>query len=244
MNKIKILIVEDELIIANDLKDILEGNNYEVCRIARSYQEGVDSLETEKPDMALLDIHISGIKDGIELGGEIRSKYAIPFIIISSHTDQATLTRAKEIHPYGFLVKPFEDEDVLVAIEMALNNFSHEQVQKTEEKDESNFVINKSLFVRQKDLAIKVPYEEILYAKADANYCTVYTTRQQFVLRSTLKDLEGKLQGQEFYRSHRSFLINLTHLQAINSDIIIVGKEKLPVGREQQVWLMEHINKI
>lgn len=244
MSKIKVLIVEDELIIANDLKDILEDNGYEVGRIAKSYREGVDELEKDRPDIALLDINIKGAKDGIELAAEIRSKYAIPFVFISSHTDQSTLARVKEIHPYGFLVKPFEEDDVLVAIELALNNFSSEQVQKTEEKEASNFVINKSLFIRQKNLAIKVPYEDILYAKADANYCTVYTTKQHFVLRSTLKDLEGKLQGAEFYRSHRSFLINLMHLEAINSDIIFVGKEKLPVGREQQIWLMEHINKI
>ncbi len=244
MSKIKVLIVEDELIIANDLKDILEQGHYEVCRIAKSYEEGISALEVHNPDIALLDINIKGEKDGVDLGSQIRALFKIPFIFISSHTDQGTLARVKQIHPYGFLVKPFEEDDVFVAIELALSNFSNEQSKHADETEPTDFVINKSLFIRQKNMAVKVPYSDILYAKADANYCTLYTTTQQYVLRSTLKDLESKVEGPEFYRSHRSYLINLSHLVAINSDIIVVGKDKLPVGREQQIWLMDHINKI
>jgi len=241
MEKIKILIVEDELIIANDLSDILTENGYTVTGMAKSYTAALDELEKEIPDIVLLDIQISGDKDGVDLANVIRNMYHIPFIFISSHTDRSTLSRVMESSPYGFLVKPFEDEDVLVAIELALHNFSKEQ---NENDDQTDFVINESLFIRQKNIAIKVAYDDILYAMADANYCTLITRDKSYVLRSTLKDLEKKLKEPQFYRAHKSYLINLSKLTAINSDVIFIGDEKLPVGREQQLWLMKHINKI
>lgn len=243
MNKIKVLIVEDELIIATDLKDILEGAGYEVIDLCKSYEAAVKSLEANVPDILLLDIQIRGEKDGVDLANHIHQHYQIPFIYISSHTDRTTLDRAKESLPYGFLVKPFEDEDVLVAIEIALVNFAREQ-SANQPPDHSDFIINNSLFIRQKNLSVKVSYDDILYAAADANYCTVFTKDHKYVLRSTLKELEGKLVDNRFYRSHKSYLINLTKVTAINSDVLYIDDHKLPVGREQLAWLSNQINKI
>ncbi len=242
MDKIRILIIEDELIIAQDLSEILVENGHEVCAIAKSYDEGISAIDKHTPDIILLDIQIRGTKDGIVLAQTIRDEYKVPFIFISSHTDKATLERVKDTNPYGFLVKPYEEEDVLVAVEMALNNFSKEQ--NAEATDTSDFVINQSLFVRHKNLAVKVKYEDILYAVADANYCTLHTKVQKYILRSTLKELESKLKGGPFYRSHKSYLINLNQVTAINSEIVCIGEDRLPIGREQQTWLMQHVNKL
>jgi DNA-binding LytR/AlgR family response regulator len=241
MEKIRVLIVEDELIIANDLADILTGSGYAVNGLAKSYKEGLEKLKNEIPDIVLLDIQIAGDKDGVDLANMIKDKYQIPFIFISSHTDRSTLSRVMDSNPYGFLVKPFEDQDVLVAIELALNKFSKEQ---NKGDDDASYVINESLFIRQNNIAIKVAYDDILYAMADSNYCKVITNNKSLVLRSTLKDLEKKLKEPQFYRSHKSYLINLSKITAINSEFIFIGNEKLPVGREQQLWLMKHINKI
>ncbi|WP_456458682.1 LytR/AlgR family response regulator transcription factor [Reichenbachiella sp.] len=238
---ISVLIVEDELIIANDLQDILESNNYHVIGIAKSYDLAINKLSAKQPDIVLLDIQIDGSKDGIDLANTIRNEYEIPFVFISSHTDRATLDRAKESKPNGFLVKPFEDEDVFVAVEMALSNFSKEQ---NNNQDNQDFTINESLFIRQKNTAIKVAYDDILYASSDANYCTLYTDDKKFVMRSTLKELESKLNDKRFFRCHKSHLVNLKHLTAINSEVISIQNVELPVGREQQALLMDSINKI
>ncbi|MEP2024456.1 MAG: response regulator [Reichenbachiella sp.] len=240
---IRILIVEDELIIANDLKDILESMDYEVLGIAKSYDVAKRILESEIPDIVLLDIQIEGSRDGIELAQLIKQKFQIPFVFISSHTDKATLERAKDCQPNGFLVKPFEDDDVRVAVELALSNFSKEQNAGLDE-DHAGFVMNDSLFIRQKNLSVKVKYDEIMYASADANYCTLYLSDKKYVLRSTLKELEQKLSDRRFFRSHKSFLINLNNLTAVHSEYLCIGDEELPIGREQQSWLMKQINKI
>jgi DNA-binding LytR/AlgR family response regulator len=244
MNKIKVLIVEDELIIASDLSEILGSNNYEVCGVSKSFDQAIKVIRENRPDILLLDINIKGDKDGIQLASEARH-HKLPFIFISSHTDRVTIERAKQSHPYGFLVKPFEEADVLVAIEMALANFAKEQntVGESHESPEE-FVIGNSLFVRHKNSTIKISYDDILFAQADSNYSIIHTKDQRYTLRSTLKELESKLTAKQFYRSHKSYLINLNHLMSISADEIIVGKEKLPVGREQHEWLMTRINRI
>ena len=123
----KILIVEDELIIATDLGDILESLGYEVCGDAISAREALELINEQSPDLVLLDIQIKGGMDGIELAGIIRSEFRIPFIFLTSHADASTLQRAKEVKPYGYIVKPFQEKDIRAAIEIALGNFEAEQ---------------------------------------------------------------------------------------------------------------------
>ncbi|MEP3389275.1 MAG: LytTR family DNA-binding domain-containing protein, partial [Reichenbachiella sp.] len=120
-------------------------------------------------------------------------------------------------------------------------NFSKEQ---NNNQDNQDFTINESLFIRQKNTAVKVAYDDILYASSDANYCTLYTGDKKFVMRSTLKELESKLNDKRFFRCHKSHLVNLKHLTAINSEVISIQNVELPVGREQQALLMDSINKI
>src|SRR6185503_5097150 len=114
------------MIIASDISEILESNNYEVSGMANSFARAMQSITSNRPDIVLLDIEIKGDKDGIELAREAR-QLNLPFVFISSHTDRPTMERVKQSHPYGFLVKPFEENDVLVAIEIALSNFAREQ---------------------------------------------------------------------------------------------------------------------
>ncbi len=142
MEKLKVLIVEDEQIIASDLQDLLQEYGYEVSAIARSYQEGLYFLEKCSPDIALIDIVLhrteapkSDALDGIHLAEKIRDQYQIPFIYISSHTDPQTLQRAKATLPNAYLVKPFHNEQVFAAMETALFSFAHqEQADQVEEE--------------------------------------------------------------------------------------------------------------
>lgn len=239
VEKIKIVIVEDESIIAEDLSDILLDNDFDVPGIFRTYFSGIQGIERYQPDLVLLDIKIRGEKDGIDLAQAIRNDYRVPFIFISSHSDPGTVKRASGVNPYGYLIKPFEDEDVLVSIEIALSNFAKEQSNMA-----NDFILNDCLFVREKNLVVKIPMSNIQYVRAEGNYSTIITNDKSIVLRSTLKDLETKLPGKQFYRSHKSYIINLEKITAINSESIYVNDERLPIGRGQLHYLMESINKI
>lgn len=122
MNK-KIVVVEDEFIIANDLAVILKKAGYDVCGIAESYEEALTIVEDHQPDIVLLDIHLKGELSGIDLARKLRG-LNIAFVYLSANSNQAILEQAKATQPYGFMVKPFRERDVLVTLDVA--RFRHE----------------------------------------------------------------------------------------------------------------------
>lgn len=125
--KQKILIVEDEFIVANDLRIMLEKAGYKVCGIAPSVVKALELIASKEPSWVLLDIFLQGDKTGIDLAGQLTEK-GIPFIYISANTNQGILEAAKATLPYGFLVKPFREKDLMVMLDIA--RYRHEQNQK------------------------------------------------------------------------------------------------------------------
>ena len=119
----KIVIVEDELIVARDISRTLERNNYEVAGIARSYDDALKLIETSKPWIVLLDIFLKGDKTGIDLAGQLNTM-GIPFIYVSANSNQNVLEAVKPTKPFGFIVKPFRERDLLVTLEIA--KYRHE----------------------------------------------------------------------------------------------------------------------
>lgn len=120
----KILIVEDEFIVANDLSIMLENAGYEVCDVADSVEEAREIIARQKPQMVLLDIHLKGKLTGIDLARQLRDQQ-IAFVYLSANSNQKILEEAKATEPYGFMVKPFREKDVLVSLEIAW--YLHEQ---------------------------------------------------------------------------------------------------------------------
>ncbi|TDW47780.1 DNA-binding NtrC family response regulator [Flavobacterium sp. 270] len=136
-NKVKILIVEDEFIVANDLKIILKKNNFDVIGIASSADQAKAIIKSIRPDWVLLDIIIEGNETGIDLAHDLM-KQKIPYLFVSANTNQSTLQAVKKTHPYGFLVKPFRRKDLLVMLDIARYRYAVEnQNQFNSEKKEN-----------------------------------------------------------------------------------------------------------
>ena len=124
----KVMIVEDEGLIANDIAGQLAKSGYEVVSISSSGEEALTSLETCTPDLVLMDIRLKGKLDGIDTAMKVRSNHDLPVIFLTSHADQETLARAKHAEPFGYLVKPFRQLNLCSAIEMALYKHQSERV--------------------------------------------------------------------------------------------------------------------
>lgn len=122
-----ILIVEDEAVIAAEIEMTLRRMGYRIAGKARNGDKALDLLASTNPDLALLDIDIKGTLSGIDLARVIRKKYNYPFVFLTAFADRATLAQVKETLPYGFVVKPFNDKDLLSAIELALYKYATEQ---------------------------------------------------------------------------------------------------------------------
>ncbi len=120
MAKSKIMIVEDEWITADDLRMSLQSLGYTVTSMVTSGEEAIKNAEKDKPDLVLMDIMLKGEMDGIEAASQIRSCYNIPIIYLTAYADEKILERARITEPFGYIVKPFVNEDLKIAIEIAL----------------------------------------------------------------------------------------------------------------------------
>jgi DNA-binding NtrC family response regulator len=138
MNR-KILIVEDEMIVATDLRMMLERNNFIVTGVARSYEKAVESIANARPEMVLLDIFLTGTLTGIDLAKKLKDE-GIAFIYLSANANEEVLSAAKKTEPCGFIVKPFREKDLLVTIEIA--RYRHEN------RIESSYKIEEELHLQ------------------------------------------------------------------------------------------------
>lgn len=244
MEKYKVLIIEDELIVAEDLKEILERASYEVIGIAVDQEETARLLETHLPDLLLVDISIKGKTDGIQLASRIRDQYLIPFIYITSYATRSVIEQAKLTQPAAYIVKPYKEQDVLIAVELAISNAEALQFKKTanqENHGNEKDPLKDHLFIRDKGMLVKIKFSDILFLEAESNYTTLHLANTRYTLRSTLKNAEEQLPPERFFRIHKSFIINLQEIDKVDSSQVIIGKTSLPIGRAYQEELMKKL---
>jgi RNA polymerase sigma factor (sigma-70 family) len=122
MNKLRILIVEDEPAIAEHIAAYLDNDDFEVSGIAYDGDEALDQLKTNTPDAVILDINLESETDGIAIAQIINDSYQIPFLFLTAHSDKHTLNRAKEVNPSGYIVKPFNEKTLQASVEIAIGN--------------------------------------------------------------------------------------------------------------------------
>ncbi len=239
MSKIKILIVEDEVVIADHISMILEHLGYEPLRPVIDYDKAIESIEKNEPDIAILDIQLKGYKDGIDLAWKIREDYDFPFIFLTSNADGMTVERAKKVNPPAFLVKPFKKEDLFTSIELALHNYVKARGKTAEDKE--NLIIKDAIFIKHQDLYHKVPFDNILYMKSDRVYIDVFTADgKKHLIRGSLTEICDRLPAH-FYRTHRSYIINAQKMEAINSAYVVISTEKIPIGKNYRQDLLNRL---
>lgn len=152
MNPPSVFIVEDEAIVADDIRETLKSLGYAVAGMARTGESALEKIAETRPDIVLMDIHIVGNMDGIETAGKIRTLYNIPVVFLTAHADAGVLERAKKTEPYGYIIKPYDDRGLQSTIEMALYKFKADERIRDNEAlirslinitDEPEFIIDK-----------------------------------------------------------------------------------------------------
>lgn len=248
---IKILIVEDNVIIADDMQSMLEEIGYEIVDNVIVYEQAIEVLKSKQVDLVLIDIILASDKTGIDLGKHIRENYNIPFIFVTSNSDRATVENAKTVKPNGYLVKPFEQQDLYTSIEIALSSFNYNEKSasaksnnESEQEDQviSNSVLKDSIFVKKQHLYYRIQFGDIQFIKADNVYLEVNTVDKKFLVRSPLKDYLEKLPANKFYRAHKSYIVNVDHIEAINSKDIMINNNLIPISKEFKEFIISAMN--
>ncbi len=234
----KVLIVEDEMIISEDIAMILESQGYEVTDQATDYEDAIASIAKECPDLALLDINLAGQKTGIDVAHAINEKYNFPFIYTSSLGSSKIIEEAKATNPSAYLIKPFREEQLLAAIEVAMANFTKEAA--TDSENESITMFNDSIFIKVDHRFVKLLVKEIIYIKKSDNYLEIYTKTATHLVRASMGSFLEKLSFDKMFRAHKSYAINMEFVQDISPQHVTVNDVEIPLSKSYAGNLKKH----
>lgn len=247
---VRILIVEDEMVIAANISLQLSELGYEVTGILSRGKEVLSHIEKDLPDIILMDIQLNGELDGIETAKLVQKAHQIPIIYLTANADDAHFNRAKQTHPFGFISKPFKKLDLQRAIELTIERIGIEKIDVHEEmnsfpKNSSNhFIVNDRIFVRYREKMIKIDIKDIHYIEADRNYCRIFSKDKTYLLVITLKDMNEKLPSKHFLRIHRSYIINLKCIDEIGGKHVVIARKTIPMSKAIRNKLLKCLRTI
>ena len=244
---IKILVVEDEMIIAAKISMQLTNLGYEVTGILPRGEEAILHVEENKPDIVLLDINLKGNIDGIETARQMQLMKDIPIIYLTANADEATFNRAKTTRPAASISKPFKQLDLQRAIELTISRMAEIETGQQIENNVNNehpFILSDRIFVRHKEKMIKIMVADILYMEADRNYSRIFTNNKEYLLAITLKSIEEKLPLDLFVRIHRSYIINLAHIDEVADGHVVIAQKAIPLSAGLKEQLLQRIQTL
>lgn len=235
----KILIIEDEYIIANQLKTFLIVEGYTPIGPVDNYEDAIKIIVAEVPDLIIADIRLYDDNDaGIRISEFVSSNYNIPLIFLSGYSDKETLIKAKITLPNTYLIKPkpLDKAQLLATVEMALPslNTSNSKLKNIFLKGKESIIDGKRVVSSElKSLLINI--NAIRYIEAFnhrvKNTCLIHFTEQKagFLIRYELEDIQSKL-PIHFKRVHKSYVVNANHITAIQPDNLYIGNLNVPIG--------------
>lgn len=243
----KVLIVEDEFSIALDLELYLQELGYEVVGIADHYELALQMVETGKPEIILMDIHLKGAKTGIEIAKNVHQHYRIPVIFLSALADSITIEDAMETEPFGYLTKPFKEIDLKNTLAIA----SHQsELLQLKNKENTAFLDRESttkvewqdtFFVKDKGKLTAIRVADILWVEALENYSVIVLQGQKVIANMLLKDVMEKLPESHFFRVHRSYVVALNKIRKLEEGYIYITDTPIPLSKGHREELLQRI---
>lgn len=226
MKSLNVYIVEDEPLITATVATALKKQGFKVIGDSDEFEEALEQIDRHRPDLVLLDIQLEGVKDGVHLAIELDDR-KIPYLYLTSQTDPHTISRVKETHPLGYIVKPFTEAGLRSTIELAWHNFS---------LTDEDFILLKS-----DGRTHKINQASIIYLKAFDNYCYVHTTSNQYLVPHTLKHTSEKLNAKLFVKTHRSYWVNLKKISSVEKNLVQIGEENIPLSNSNKEKLFKKL---
>lgn len=208
----KILIIEDEILIADYLKEILEEENFKNVEMAHHREEALALMQKGLPDIILMDINLHGANSGIELA-KIKNPQA-SVIYITGQSDLSLMTQAFETAPEVYLTKPIKKNDLIAAIRLIV----HKQQ-------------NKYLTIKDGYNVVKINLNEVLFVKSENNYIDIQLSNKKYSIRQTLEQFSNNLNSERFVRVHRSYIVNVSKIKTKKSNTLMIEHFEIPFSR-------------
>lgn len=215
----RIVICEDEVIIAEHLKSILNNFGYSIAGLAHNYKDSIRLIDSVRPDLAILDIQMQGHSDGIEIARYISKYYDFPFVFLTASTDKATIDHALSLKPFGYIVKPFNAIEIYSTIQIAFQKYRGE-------KNENYLVVKEGLN------EVKIYESQIKWIKSDNIYIEIATVHQTYTLRKSLEGIANQLSKKFLMKCHRSYIINMNFIDQLQGNNVLIQGKLIPVSRQ------------
>lgn len=246
MEKLKFLVVENDNIMREIIKKMLNVMGYETIYFVKRGAEAIEYVKNKEISMVLMDIFIEGDLDGIDTANYIMQHNNIPVIFITSSSDEATLKRATLTNAVGYLVKPFSNEALYAAIVWGYQHFKNENMNHIEKIAYKN----KKVLVWKGDQIFVLNIDEVFYLEIFKGVIKIISEKGTFTVRGTLNEWEKRLSKNDFFRCHKSFLINVNKITKMipcidNTFLIeLEGVEaKIPLSRSKTKSLNQFLSK-
>ena len=241
MNNVSVLIIEDTPAESELLVQVLSDNGYHIAGVARTFSDALKMLYSNGIDIVVIDVFLNGSPDGIAFAEtlDLTPEISKPFVFLTSSNDRAIFERAKLTHPFSFLMKPFNELEILYAIEMAVEKFYAQS--NVFMSDSQDTVVSKdSLFIKKKNSLKKVMLDDIIYIEVEERYCNIITEHEKFVIMISLTKISELLEKEKFVKTHRNYIINIDKIEEIvlNDNLVVLkGNHKITLSEKHKDFI-------
>ncbi|MEN0008737.1 response regulator transcription factor [Flavobacterium nitrogenifigens] len=215
--KIRILIIEDEALQAQSLKEALEERGFEVTAVANNLKDALGYYYAQKPDIVIVDVYLNGKPDGIVFAQRINeNQFTLkPFAFLTSSLDRKTFELARITNPYCYLIKPINVLELEFTIELAIEKFMG--VQGIFSGAQSRAIMMDGFFlIKRKDTLVKVSFNCIECIYVEGKYTSIITKDESFLTEISLKQIQQQLPDKQFVQIHRNHMVNLNVIKRIH----------------------------
>lgn len=217
MKNLKILIVEDEVLIAEDLSDLLRSFGISEINMAHDKSSALNKIETCQPDLILLDIRMEAELTGIQIAEIINTKYNKPFIFITAHSDLQMLQSILKTTPAGYITKPIKKTDLFANVLLVSQKLRAQNPKQITIKDGIKNIL--------------IDFNDLLYIESDGNYIIIYTTNKKYALRQNMDSIMSQLDNTQFFRVHRSYIVNLKKIKSYTRKDLTITDIVVPISK-------------
>ena len=182
-----------------------------------------------------MDIQLNDVIDGVHLAGIFKTEYKVPVIFTTAFSDAKTIERVKNVSPYGYIIKPYAEANIRVAVELGFTRLKEDELNNTIHSDEF-------CFINSLNGMIKIAPADILYIEAFDYYANIFSGNEKILAKMTLKEVMDALNSKDLLRIHKSYAVNVRHVSKIKYNEVHVGSVKIPIGRAYKEEVMQKLH--
>jgi len=248
MSLVKILVVEDDILIAEEIAVTLKKAGYEVTASTDTCAATLEAVRVNPPDLIFMDIRIDGEEDGIETAKKLKDQGNFPIIFLTNLHDSETLKRAMAVKPANYLAKPFTAHQLLVSIQHALLNFSENRTATIETKFTATpdiITLPDTVFIKDNlGNFKKQEIADILYIEADRAYCSIHTQQERYVQSASMSHIKERINHPHLVQVSRSHVVNINKIDALKSNLIVIQDIEIKIGGQFRERFLAHLKLV